>query len=199
MLRFFKLSMVLALSAQTAFAQQVPEPDQAQQKQPLTEEEVREQFTRSMTYMLRRAKLTRTLAAEHLLYLSSNGEIPEMHLVEEASQVIAFDLVCSDAILKPDMLDEIATSSSYRIAAQVGTSPIAPKLADLAREQTVQERMDLLGDVSTTVFMFQVGRRRGLFDSLITDFGEQRFCDGMRANMRERYYLLTDGAGQPEK
>ncbi len=53
--------------------------------------------------------------------------------------------------------------------------------------------MNLLGDVATTVFMFNVGRRRGLFDSLMTDFGKMKFCDGLRGNMRERYTTLTSG------
>lgn len=183
--------LLAAACAVPTFAQEAPPTTP-----PLTEQELREQFTRSMNYMLRRAKLARTLAAEHIVYLGEHADKPEMHLIEEASQVIAFDLVCADDTMKPEELDRIATESSYRIASQAGQSPIGEKLADIGRQQSVQERMTLLGDISTTVFMFQVGRRRGLFDSLITDFGADGFCNGMRSSMRDRYNaLVTAGAG----
>ena len=173
--------------------QSAPAPQPPGQDEPLSEEEIREQYAKSITYMLRRAKLARSLAAEHLLFLGENADRPELHLVEEASQVIAFDLVCSDGSLDPARLDQLATESSYRIAVQASRSPIAGKLAELGQQQSVQARMNLLGDVATTVFMFQVGRRRGLFDSLITDFGREKFCNGMRTNIRERYDSLTGG------
>ena len=156
-----------------------------------TEAEMRQQYEQSMTYMLKRAKLMRTLAAQHIVYLGENAEEPELHLVEEASQVVAFDLVCSDDTFDPALLDQMATESNYRIAIQAANSPIAETLTDIGREQSIQERMNLLGDVATTVFMFQVGRRRGLFDSLMTYFGKTKFCDGLRPNMRERYVTLT--------
>lgn len=160
---------------------------------PMTEEEARAQYARSMTYMLRRAKLVRTLAAEHLVHVAENAAKPDLHLVEEASQVVAYDLVCANGDFDPVALDQMATESTYRIAVEAGESPIAKTLTDLGREQSIQQRMDLLGDVSSTVFLFQVGRRRGLFDSLITDFGKEDFCSGMRTNMRQRYDSLTDG------
>ncbi len=156
---------------------------------------MRAQYEQSMTYMLRRAKLLRTLAAQHILYLGENAELPELHLVEEASQVVAFDLVCSDETFDPVALDRMATESNYRIAVQAAQSPIADTLSEIGREQSIQERMNLLGDISTTVFMFQVGRRRGLFDSLMTDFGKTKFCNGLRPNMRDRYNALTAKPG----
>lgn len=157
----------------------------------MTEQEIREQYAKSMTYMLRRAKLVRSLAAEHILYLGENADKPELHLVEEASQVIAFDLVCDTGAQQPEMLDQLATESTYRIAVQAGQSPIAKTLAELGQQQPVEARMELLGDIASTVFLFQVGRRRGLFDSLITDFGKEKFCTGMQANMQERFQSLT--------
>ena len=114
-----------------------------------------------------------------------------MHLIEEASQVIAFDLVCTDEITTNKGLHHVATESTYKIAALAGKSPIVEKLSELGQQQAIRERMNMLGDIATTVFMYQVGRRRGLFDSLIADFGETKFCDGMRDNMRDRYNTLT--------
>ena len=162
-------------------------------KTPKTEAEMRAQYEKSMTYMLQRAKLVRTLAAQHVVYLAENADAPELHLVEEASQVVAFDLVCSDDTFEPAVLDQLATESNYRIAVQAAKSPIAKTLSDIGRQQSITERMNLLGDISTTVFMFNVGRRRGLFDSLMTDFGKVKFCDGLRGNMRDRYNTLTSG------
>ena len=157
----------------------------------LTEQQRREQYARSMSYMLRRAKLVRTLAAEHLVYIGENAAKPDLHLVEEASQVIAYDLVCANGNFEPAALDQMATESTYRIAVEVSNSPIVGTLSEIGQQQSVQERMNLLGDVSSTVFMFQVGRRRGLFDSLITDFGKEGFCTGMLTNMRQSYESIA--------
>lgn len=158
---------------------------------PMTDQEMREQYAKSMTYMLRRAKLVRTLTAQHMVYITENGDKPNLHLVEEASQVVAFDLVCDGNDFDPAALDQVATESTYRIAVEAGQSPIAATLREIGSTQPVQARMDLLGDISSSVFLFQVGRRRGLFDSLITDFGREKFCTGMRTNMRERYNSIT--------
>lgn len=161
---------------------------------PLSAEEQKErqeQYVRSMNYMLKRAKLTRQLAAQHMVYVSENADKKDAKKIEDASQLVAFDFVCADDVLKPEKLDEIATEASYRIAVLAGRSPITPALQDLGKQQTIGERMELLGDVTSTTFMFMVGRRRGLFDSLITDFGESKFCDGMRANMRGIYAELN--------
>lgn len=166
-------------------------PSSEQSPAPATEEEIREQYARSMTYMLNRAKLTRSLAAQHEQFLSDSAVETDAHLIEDASQVIAFDLVCSDDTMTPEGLDQIATATSYRIAVMVGKSPIVATLNEIGQQQSIRERMNLLGDVSTTVFMFKIGRRRGLFDSLIADFGEKKFCNGMRPNMRDRYNALA--------
>lgn len=177
-------SLVTAAHAQDAETVVPNEPQ-------LTDQERREQYARSMSYMLRRAKLVRTLAAEHLVYIGENAAKPDLHLVEEASQVIAYDLVCSNGNFEPAALDQMATESTYRIAVEVSNSPIVGTLSDIGQQQSIQERMNLLGDVSSTVFMFQVGRRRGLFDSLITDFGKEGFCTGMLTNMRQRYESIA--------
>jgi hypothetical protein len=170
--------------------QSTPDPQTAGAA-PATEEEIRKQYARSMTFMLQRAKLTRSLAAQHEQFLNDNAVEADMHLIEDASQVMAFDMVCSDETMTPESLDQIATATSYRIAVTAGRSPIVETLNELGQRQTVRERMNLLGDVSSTVFMFKVGRRRGLFDSMIADFGEKKFCNGMRANMRDRYNTLN--------
>ncbi len=180
--------------------EQKPDQQPAQKPTPpKTEAELRAQYEKSMTYMLQRAKLVRTLAAQHVVFLAENADAPELHLVEEASQVVAFDLVCSDDTFEPKVLDQLATESNYRIAVQAAKSPIAGTLNDIGRQQSITERMNLLGDVATTVFMFNVGRRRGLFDSLMTDFGKVKFCDGLRGNMRERYNTLTSGGDGGDK
>ncbi len=176
-------------SANAQPAQTAPVPPQQ-----MTEEEIREQYAKSMNFMLRRAKLVRTLAAEHLVYIAENATDPELHIVEEASQVVAYDLVCENGQFDPVALDQMTTESTYRIAISAGKSPIAGTLTELGQRQTIPERMSLLGDLASTVFMFQVGRRRGLFDSLITDFGMDKFCSGMRTNMRQRYDSLVASA-----
>lgn len=187
----FFLAFPLLLAPSTG-AQQAPQtPAEAR---PMTEEEVREQYAKSMNFMLRRAKLVRTLAAEHLVYIAENASQPEFHIVEEASQVVAYDLVCDNGQFDPAALDQMTTESTYRIAIAAGKSPIAETLTELGQRQTIPERMSLLGDMASTVFMFQVGRRRGLFDSLITDFGMSKFCSGMRANMRQRYDSIVASA-----
>jgi hypothetical protein len=43
--------------------------------------------------------------------------------------------------------------------------------------------------------MFEVGRRRGLFDALLTDFGKKRFCAGMQTDMRNRYNEIISTLG----
>lgn len=171
-----------------------PAPPAAVPPQQMTEEQIREQYAKSMNFMLRRAKLVRTLAAEHLVFIAENAADPELHIVEEASQVVAYDLVCENGQFDPVALDQMTTESTYRIAIAAGKSPIAGTLTELGQRQTIPERMSLLGDLASTVFMFQVGRRRGLFDSLITDFGMDKFCSGMRTNMRQRYDSLVASA-----
>lgn len=160
----------------------------------MTEEEIREQYAKSMNFMLRRAKLVRSLAAEHLVYIAKNAADPQLHIVEEASQVVAYDLVCENDQFDPAVLDQMTTESTYRIAIAAGKSPIAATLTELGQRQSIPERMSLLGDMAATVFMFQVGRRRGLFDSLITDFGTDKFCTGMSTNMRQRYDSIVASA-----
>lgn len=153
--------------------------------------ERQEQYVRSMNYMLKRAKLTRGLAAQHMQFVTQNATDTDARKIEDASQVVAYDFVCPDETMQPAKLDQIATEASYRIAVMAGQSPIAKSLQELAQQQTIGERMELLGDITTTTFMFMVGRRRGLFDSLITDFGEEKFCEGMQHNMRGLFTGLT--------
>ena len=192
-LRPLALLLALLIGLNMSVSAQDAAPNAAEPR-PMTEEEIREQYAKSMNFMLRRAKLVRTLAAEHLVYIAQNAADPELHIVEEASQVVAYDLVCENGQFDPIALDQMTTESTYRIAIAAGQSPIAATLTELGQRQTIPERMSLLGDLASTVFMFQVGRRRGLFDSLITDFGMDKFCTGMRANMRARYDSIVASA-----
>ena len=192
-LRPSALLLMLLIGLNMSVSAQDAAPNAAEPR-PMTEDEIREQYAKSMNFMLRRAKLVRTLAAEHLVYIAENASDPELHIVEEASQVVAYDLVCENGQFDPVALDQMTTESTYRIAIVAGQSPVAATLTELGQRQTIPERMSLLGDLASTVFMFQVGRRRGLFDSLITDFGMDKFCTGMRANMRARYDSIVASA-----
>jgi len=159
------------------------------------EEERQAQIMRSMQMMLERAQLTRTLAAQHLEFIKNNRDQTEIRLIEDAAQVMAFDLICDDDKMNPADLNQIAADTSFRIAMMAGTSSISTTLTRLAQKQSVQERMELIGDISTTVLMFEVGRRRGLFDALLTDFGKKRFCAGMQTDMRNRYNEIISTLG----
>lgn len=189
----FILCFLVAVSAITlqASAQQNETQTQEQPKPELTEEELRARYEKSMSYMLRRADLARALAAELLVHMDKNAAAPEIHLIEEASQVLAFDVVCGDEVINANGLQHIATTSTYKIAVVAGQSPIVAKLSEISQQQPIRDRMNLLADISTIVFMHNIGRRRGLFDSLITDFGTESFCNGMRTNMRDRFNTLT--------
>jgi len=170
----------------------------AQEGEPAPQErsaEEQEQILKSMEYMLRRAQLTRTLAAEHLRYIKDNRDKAEIRLIEDASQVMAFDLICDDEKMDGRELNQIAADTSFKIAMMAGNSTIAPRLARHAQKQTIEQRMELIGDISTTVLMYEVGRRRGLFDALLTDFGKKRFCAGMQTDMRTRYNEIIANLG----
>jgi len=154
-----------------------------------------QQVMKSMGYMLRRAQLTRTLASEHLDYIKKNRDRDEMRALEDASQVMAFNLICEDEEMDAKALNQIAADTSFKIAMMAGTSSIGRQLTNIARKQTVEERMELIGDISTTVLMYEIGRRRGLFDALLTDFGQKRFCAGMQTDMRTRYKEIVASLG----
>lgn len=154
-----------------------------------------QQVMKSMGYMLRRAQLTRTLASEHLDYIKKNRDKEEMRALEDASQVMAFNLICEDEEMDVKALNQIAADTSFKIAMMAGTSSIGQQLTSIARKQTVEERMELIGDISTTVLMYEIGRRRGLFDALLTDFGQKRFCAGMQTDMRTRYKEIIASLG----
>ena len=161
-----------------------------------SDNELREQqVMKSMGYMLRRAQLTRTLASEHLDYIKKNRDKEEIRALEDASQVMAFNLICEDEEMDVKALNQIAADTSFKIAMMAGTSSIGQQLTRIARKQTVEERMELIGDVSTTVLMYEIGRRRGLFDALLTDFGQKRFCAGMQTDMRTRYKEIIASLG----
>jgi len=155
-----------------------------------------QQIMKSMEYMLRRAQLTRSLASEHLAYIKENRGKEEIRILEDASQVMAFDLICEDEQMDRRALNQIAADTSFKIAMMAGTSSIGARLTRLASKQTVEERMELIGDISTTVLMYEIGRRRGLFDALLTDFGKKRFCAGMQTDMRNRYEEILTNIGQ---
>lgn len=182
-----KITFVATLIAPTyAAAQETPSLASPQAQQP-ADKERQQQVMRSMQMMLKRAQLTRTLAAEHLDYIKNHRDQADIRLIEDASQVMAFDLICEDEKMEARDLNQIAADTSFRIAMMAGTSTIGARLTRIAQEQTIKERMHLIGDIATTVLMFEVGRRRGLFDALLTDFGKKRFCSGMQTDMRNRY------------
>lgn len=194
---FASFMLMLGFTATATFAlneQAAPAAYQAaaETKAPSLEDE---HVQRSIQYMLERAQLTRTLATEHLKYLKDNRTSPDIRLMEDASQVMAFDLVCTDEKIEKKTLNHIAAETSFKIAMLAGESTISERLARITDRQTVPARMELVGDIATTVLMFEVGRRRGLFDALVTDFGAKRFCSGMRADMRTRYNDLASNLG----
>ncbi|PCI63805.1 MAG: hypothetical protein COB37_04255 [Kordiimonadales bacterium] len=140
------------------------------------------------SYIARRAQLVRILAAQHLAYLKANRELSDIRLIEDSSQVLAYDLICNTADMDPQKLGRIANDASYIIAKLAANeSTLAARLGRMGQNQSVDGRLELLGDISATVLMYEIGRRRGLFDALLTDFGTKRFCMGMRADMRTRY------------
>lgn len=153
---------------------------------------------RSIQYMLERAQLTRTLATDHLGYLKENRALPEIRLMEDASQVMAFNRVCDDEKIITKTLNHIAADTSFRIAMLSGESTISERLERITASQAVNKRMELIGDIATTVLMFEVGRRQGLFEALVTDFGVKRFCSGMQDDMRTRYNDLASNIGSNE-
>jgi len=151
----------------------------------------REQMIKSMQYMLKRAEIVRMLAAQHLSYIDENRDKGELHVLDDAAQVMAFSLVCQDPDFDPAMLNKIAAESTLQIALKVEGSPIEESISQIMGELNSKERITLVADVSSAALMFKVGRRRGLFDALLTDFGTTRFCKGMRSNMRARYQGLA--------
>lgn len=153
---------------------------------------------RSIQYMLERAQLTRTLASEHLTYMQQNRTSAEIRLMEDASQVMAFNLLCNDEKIEKKTIGHIAADTSFRIAMLAGESTISERLARITEQQEVDRRMELIGDMATTVLMFEVGRRKGMFDALVTDFGAKRFCAGMQDDMRSRYNDLASNLGTRE-
>ena len=180
--------MVCGMVATSAVAQDhIAMPKKALSKPSFQDEDVQ----KSISYMLRRAQLTRMLAAEHIAYLKAHRDTAAIRLMEDASQVMAFDLVCADEKIQPKMLNQIAADTSFKIAMMAGKSTISERLARISAKQTIHRRMELIGDIATTVLMFEIGRRRGLFDALVTDFGTKRFCAGMRKDMRARYNDLA--------
>jgi len=205
---FLKSTMLIvalstsALLAVSAHAQEASVPQantqdetQSSNREPSAAE--REQILKSMDYMLRRAQMTRSLATAHLEYIKETRGKEELQLLEDASQVMAFHQICEDQEMDKKQLNQIAADSSFKIAMMAGNSTIGPRLARLAQKQSVDERMELIGDVATTVLMYEIGRRRGLFDALLTDFGKQRFCAGMQADMRTRYQAMSAKLANP--
>jgi len=197
--RLFILLITGGAAAQVANAQEAERKPLSLSDSPppiTSDSQIREQqVMKSMEYMLRRAQLTRTLASEHLEYIKANRETEEIRTLEDASQVMAFNLICSDEEMDSRELNQIAADTSFKIAMMAGTSSIGQQLTQLARKQTVEERMELIGDVSTAVLMYEIGRRRGLFDALLTDFGKKRFCAGMQTDMRTRYKEIIASLG----
>ena len=150
-----------------------------------------DQALRSMSFVVQRAEIVRLLAAEHLSFLNSNRDKAEFHLLEEASQVMAYNLVCEDEAVDVAALNDIAAQTTLKVAMLVDQSPAGDTLRSLTEKYRPEDRLILIADMSSTVLMFKIGRRRGLFDALLTDFGAKRFCAGMGANMRDRFNSLV--------
>lgn len=153
----------------------------------------------AIQYMLERAQLTRSLATEHLTYMQKNRASAEIRLMEDASQVMAFNILCEDEKIEEKTINHIAADTSFRIAMLAGDSTISTQLARITESQPVSRRMELIGDMATTVLMFEVGRRKGMFDALVTDFGVKRFCAGMQDDMRTRYNALASNLGSEQE
>ncbi len=188
----FRFQIIKALSAAlmlllvpAALAQEAPAPQPNEQERAL----------QSMQFMLQRAEIVRMLAAEHLQYLNENRNQSAFHLLEEASQVMAYNLICADDAMDVRTLNTIAAKSTLQVATLINQSPINTKITDIMGALNERDRLILMGDISTTVVMFKIGRRRGLFDALLTDFGAKRFCSGMGNDMRRRYNGLVAGLG----
>ncbi|WP_417460295.1 hypothetical protein [Kordiimonas sp.] len=180
-LKAVSASLMLLLTP-IAVAQDAPAPQ--------TEEE---RALQSMRFMLQRAELVRMLAAEHLQFLNENRNQSAFHLLEEASQVMAYNLICADDTMDVRMLNNIAAQSTLQVATLINKSPINDKITEIMGQLGERDRLILMGDISSTVVMFKIGRRRGLFDALLTDFGAKRFCAGMGNDMRRRYNGLVAG------
>ena len=148
------------------------------------------QVRKSINHMLARAQLVRKLAAEHHLYILENRENQIVSLIEDATQVMAYNLICEDEVMNNKALNNIATDVTFKIAIMASKSTIAGELERISQKITMEARMELVGDMATTVLMFEIGRRRGLFDALLTDFGNKRFCAGLQADVRSRYNEL---------
>ena len=180
-LKAVSASLMLLLTP-IAVAQDAPAPQ--------TEEE---RALQSMRFMLQRAELVRMLAAEHLQFLNENRNQSAFHLLEEASQVMAYNLICADDTMDVRMLNNIAAQSTLQVATLINKSPINDKITEIMGQLGERDRLILMGDISSTVVMFKIGRRRGLFDALLTDFGAKRFCAGTGNDMRRRYNGLVAG------
>lgn len=156
------------------------------------------QMAKSMQFMLKRAELVRMLAAQHLTYIDDNRDKDELHLMDDAAQVMAFSLVCQDPEYDPVILNRIAAESTLQIVLQVNGSPIEAAITEAMGDMNAKDRITLVADVASNVLMFKIGRRRGLFDALLTDFGTARFCKGMQSNMRARYQGLATSLADPQ-
>lgn len=146
---------------------------------------------KAVQLMLQRAEIVRFLAAEHIAFLASIDDLRTKQLMDDAAQVMAYSIVCNDDALEPVRLNQIAAETTLQIALLIDKSPINAQISDIMGSLSGPGRMMLVADVSSAVLMFKVGRRRGLFDALLTDFGTDRFCKGMGSNMRGRYHSLA--------
>ena len=136
------LLMAFAIFSVKTAAQQTESPAEDPPKTELTEEQLRERYEQSMSYLLRRADLARALAAELLVHMDENAAAPEIHLIEEAGQVLAYDVVCGDDIINAKGLQHIATASTYKIAVVAGRSPIVAKLSEIGQQQPIRDRIE---------------------------------------------------------
>ncbi|TNE66408.1 MAG: hypothetical protein EP335_03845 [Alphaproteobacteria bacterium] len=188
------LALSLALPAQ---AQEIlprpkpPVPGKPSETQKTAPSNNRGEALAAMRLMLGRAQAVRALAAEHLVYMDSKRDTPEVHLMEEAAQVMAYSLICEDKAMDPKTLNDIANETTLKIALLLQQSPAGQKLLEANAGRPDEERLAMIGDIASAALMFKIGRRRGLFDALMTDFGQARFCSGLGGDMRTRYNGLA--------
>ncbi|MCJ9429501.1 hypothetical protein [Kordiimonas marina] len=202
---FHHLSIIAAIglglvSALPASAQTAPDSIQQAEnfatQQAAPQQDDQERSLKALALILGRAQTVRILAAQHLAYLSSKRATPEVHQMEDAAQVMAYSLICADPEMDTKTLNDIANQSTLKIALLLDQSPAGQKIKADSAGRPEAERLALISDVASTTLMFKIGRRRGLFDSLKTDFGTKRFCAGLGGDMRKRYESLAADLGK---
>jgi len=205
--KYFRIMVAICglglLPASSVLAQTAPDAVEKAEKyansQAAPQQTEKERSLKALALILGRAQMVRTLAAQHLAYLSSKRATPDVHEMEDAAQVMAYSLICPDPAMDAKTLNDIANQSTLKIALLLDKSPVGQKIKQASEDRPDAERLTLISDVASTTLMFKIGRRRGLFDSLKTDFGQKRFCAGLGGDMRKRYESLSADLGKKFK